>query len=997
MFTDRFIHRPVMATSLNVLLFVIGLAALLTLPIREYPETRSTVVTITTPYSGAAADLVQGFVTQPLQQAIASVPGVDYLTSSSTLGVSTIVATMKLNQSPDAAVANVVAQIQSVRWQLPRDIQDPSIKVSTGSSVSIAYVAFTSETMSRNQITDYLQRAVQPVLATVAGVGTVNLYGSQNFAMRIWLDPQRMALYGLTASDIQNALQANNRQTAAGQIRGYFNLFNVDARTSLTSPEEFRGLVVATRSDGLVRLRDVATVELGPQSRDVSGYANGRPAILVAIDPLPAANPLDVADGVRRVLPDVQRNLPSGLTMTLIADTTVPIRISIEEVVKTLEEAVVIVIIVIFLFIGSLRAVVIPIVAIPLSVVGVCAVLAALGFSVNLLTLLAMVLAIGLVVDDAIVVVENVERHMAEGKSAIEAAVVGTREIAVPVISMTITLAAVYAPIAFQGGLTGTLFREFALTLAGAVFVSGFVALTLSPMLCAKLLKRHARPSRMQAAIERALGAMQAGYLRALRDLLDHRPVVVVFALIVVGALPVLFMASRSELAPFEDTGLILAQSTGPVDGNIDYLDSTITQVMGRLQALPETANTFAFTGVPQANQSIAGTSLRDWGERQRTQNQVLAELQRELFGVVGLRAVPFQSAPLPGAGGGLPFQFVVTTTSDYQTLNAAVTTLMEEARRTGLFAFLDVDLKFESPTMTVRVNRDKAGAYGVTMDQIGSALQTMMSNGYTNFIGIDGRSYQVIPQAPRAFRLTPSSIDGFYVRAANGDMVPLHNLVDVTIAAQPQFLLQFNQINSATISGAIFPNVALGTAIEAVREAADRVLPQGFSYDFTGASRQYVTEGGSLTRTFVLALVIIFLVLAAQFESFRDPLVIMVSVPLATCGALIPLALWVTTLNIYSQVGLITLVGLITKHGILICEVAKEEQEKHGRSRREAVEAAAALRLRPILMTTAAMVAGLIPLLFASGPGAQSRFAIGITIVAGLSIGTLFTLFVLP
>ena len=878
MFTDKFIHRPVMASCFNILLLVIGGVALISLPVRQYPQTRTTVVTITTQFPGAASDLVQGFVTQPLQQALANVPGIDYITSASKLGTSTITVYMRLNEDPNAAVANVVAQVQSVKYQLPQGVFDPSIVVTTGATLSVIYVGLYSETLNAQQLTDYAARVIQPAFATVSGVAAANIRGQQNVAVRIWLDPQRMALYSLSAQEVQQALTTNNRLTPAGQIRGYFTLFDVDARTLLRDPEEFRNLIVATRTDGIIRLRDVAQVTFGAENNDAAGFFNGQPGVVVAVDPTPSANPINIVDGINRIMPQLQRNLPDGIRMEVAYDSTVPIRISIEEVIKTLEEAVAIVIVVIFMFIGSFRAVAIPIIAIPLSVIGVCAVLAGLGFSINLLTLLAMVLAIGLVVDDAIVVVENVERHMAEGKSPLEASLIGTREIAVPVISMTVTLGAVYAPIAFQAGLTGALFKEFALTLAGSVFVSGFVALTLSPMLCAKILKRHAKPGRLQGAIERTLTRVQNGYTRILRDLLDYRIVVVLFAVIVFATLPFLFNAAKSELAPYEDDGLALIQMTGPSDANPDYMIAMVQQMLPQVSNIPEVGQTFAFTGVPQMNQGTVGGTLRPWAERERTQAQVVGEVQQRMSRMIGVKATAFNVPPLPGAGSGLPLQFVVTTTADYRTLNDVMDRLRQEMGQSGLFAFLDVDLRYESGSLIVRVNRDKAGIYGVTMDEIGAALQIMMSNGYVNRIGIDGRSYQVIPQAPRAFRLTPDAIEGFYVRSVNGQPVPLRNLVDVEIVSTPPALNQFNQLNSATLSGAMLPGVTLGQAIDAVNAAAERLLPRGFGHDYTAASRQYVQEGGGLVATFMLALIIIYLVLASQFESFRDPIVIMVS-----------------------------------------------------------------------------------------------------------------------
>jgi hydrophobe/amphiphile efflux-1 (HAE1) family protein len=996
-FTDLFIRRPIFAIAINLLLLVAGLAALASLQIRQFPKMQFTVVTVTTVYTGASADLVQGFVTQPLQEQIAAADGVDYLTSESRSGTSVITVYMRLNYPSAAAQSNILAKIQAVRSDLPDEIEDPKLDISTGDVTQLIYFTFSSDQLDSAQITDYVKRVVQPKFSTVPGVSKIRYYGDREFAMRVWLDARKLAVYQITATQVRQAIANNNYQTTAGQVRGQYNTFDIEAKTGLELPDDYGAIIVATGQRGIVRLRDVADVSLGAKDADVVVKVRGKPAILVGIDPTPEANPLDVARGLKGLIPAIQKDLPSGLNMETAYDSSIFIEQSIAEVEHTILEAAIIVTAVIFLFIGSLRAIAVPIIALPLSIVGVMIFLTALGFSINLLTLLAIVLAIGLVVDDAIVVLENVDRHMKAGKSSFLAAIAGTREIAVPVISMTITLAAVYAPIAFTPGISGALFSEFALTLAGAVFISGFVALTLSPVMCAIILKSAGEPGRVQRVIERNLERMERGYHRLLDRVLAHRIWVLVVALLVFASLYPLFTLIRSELAPPEDQGAIIVQTTAPAGVNADYQEFYHDRVNEALAKLPDIASWFTLAGTPTQRQGTGIAVLKPWDERSATFAENFAVGNRELRKVVGLKGAEFSIPPLPGSGGGLPMQFVLTTTQDYRILAQVASRIDEEARTSGLFIFPDLDLQYQNPTVVLTVDRDKAGAYGISMADIGTEWLTMVSNGYVNRMNVQGRSYRVIPQAPRVDRLTPESLTSYYVTAQDGFPVPLSNLVDVRTEVRPISLTQMNQLNAATLSAALAPGVTMGEAVAFLEKTAAKLMPQGFGIDYKGESRQFVKEGSTLMLTFGLAIIVIFLVLAAQFESWRDPLVIMVSVPLAISGALLPLAGGLMTLNIYSQVGLITLVGLITKHGILICEVAKERQEKDGVDRRHAVLEAAAQRLRPILMTTAAMVAGLVPLLNASGAGASSRFAIGIVIVCGLTVGTCFTLFVLP
>ncbi|CDK98135.1 Putative multidrug efflux transporter (RND family) [Magnetospirillum gryphiswaldense MSR-1 v2] len=994
---DIFIKRPVLASVISLLILFVGLRALLMLPVRQYPEMKNTVITITTTYPGADAELIQGFITQPLQKAVATSAGLDYITSQSVQSASVIKAFVRLNEDPDAAMTEVMSKVNEVRSVLPRGINDPVLKKETGQTFASAYLAFSSAELSQEQITDYVNRVIQPKLASVPGVANPEVFGGQNFSIRVWLDPEKLAQLDMTADDVNAALTANNFTAAAGSTKGAYDVVTTQARTDLNTIADFRNLVIRHEGTRLVRLSDIAEVSLGAQNDEMAVFASGKRAIFVGVFTTPEANPLTVIKEIRdSALPGIVAQLPPGLNAEIAYDSTVFIQAAIDEVVKTILEAAVIVMIVIFAFMGSFRSVAIPVVTVPLSLIGVALFLLALGFSINLLTLLAMVLAIGLVVDDAIVVVENVHRHIEEGLSPFQAAIVGTREIAGPVISMTITLAAVYAPIAFMGGLTGSLFKEFALALAGSVIVSGIIALTLSPMMCSLILKHDEDKKGLPARIDAIFDGLQGRYRRALAASLADRSTTLLFAAIVMGVLPFLFMAVPTELAPEEDQGVVFTAFTGPASANTEYMEVFAGEIDKALKEFPEVRDRFLIAGIGSINQGFGGAVTKPWEERKLSTKQLTPLFQQKLDGISGVKASVFSPPPLPGSDG-LPVQFVITSTSDYKALNDLQAEIMRRATASGMYAFIDSDLKFQSPQTVVDIDRDKAGSYGITMQQIGESLATMTGGNYVNLVNLQGRSYQVIPQVPRDFRLDPHQLGRFHVRTSDGGAVPLSSLVTLKQAVKPVSLNQFNQLNSFTISAFPMPGTTLGQSLATLEGIATEVLPQGTTYDFAGQSRQYKQEGASLTVTFVFALVIIFLVLAAQFESFRDPLVIMVSVPLSLCGALIPLALGVASMNIYTQVGLITLIGLITKHGILICEVARERQEQEGLSRLEAVQVAASLRLRPILMTTAAMVAGLIPLLMASGAGAASRFSIAVVIVAGMSIGTLFTLFVLP
>ncbi|MBI5263728.1 MAG: multidrug efflux RND transporter permease subunit [Bradyrhizobium sp.] len=994
-FTDIFIKRPVLSVVVSLLILLIGLRAATVLPIRQYPKLSNTVVNVTTVYPGASADLIQGFITTPLEQAVASAEGVDYITSSSVLGTSTIQVYIKLNFDPNQALTEVLAKVNSVKYLIPKESNDPIVTKTTGQATAVMYIGFSSDELSGSAISDYLTRVVQPVLSTVDGVASADILGGQTFAMRLWLDPVKMAGRGVSPTDVAAAISANNFQSAAGQTKGYFIVSNISTNTGLTDVQQFKRMIVKAKDGGFVRMEDIATVELAAQSTDASVAFNGERAIFIGVQATPQGNPLTLVRGVRALFPEIERNLPPSMKMKVAYDSTKFIQSSINEVEMTLGEAVLIVVVVIFLFLASLRSVIIPVVTIPLSLIGVCTMMLIMGFSFNLLTLLAMVLAIGLVVDDAIVVVENIHRHLEEGSPPVQAALQGAREIVGPVISMTITLAAVYAPIGFLGGLTGALFREFAFTLAGSVIVSGVIALTLSPMMCSVLLK-NADEGRFSRLVNRVFGAVTRWYGRKLDRSLDYKAVTGLFAVTILGLVGFLYMHTAKELAPEEDQGIVFALTKAPKYANIDYYNFYGDKLDQAFQKFPETDLRFVLNGINGAQSGIAGMLLTPWDERKRSSIKLKPLVQAELSKIEGVNAFAFNLPPLPGGPGGLPIQMVINSTTGFQTVYEQMEKLKDAARKSGLFIVSDSDLNFNQPVVRLKIDRTKANDLGVTMQNIGASLATLLGGNYVNRFNLEGRSYQVIPQVPRDQRLTPESLSGFYVTTRTGQQLPLSTVVSIETGTDPNALTHYNQLNSATFMAVPIPGVTVGQAVEFLEGEAKK-LPAGFSHDYLADSRQYVQEGNQLLITLGFAIIIIFLVLAAQFESLRDPLVIMISVPMAIVGALIPLFFGVATINIYTQVGLLTLVGLITKHGILMVEFARELQLNEGLDRRSAIEMAARIRLRPILMTTAAMVTGLIPLLTATGAGAASRFSIGLVVVAGMSIGTLFTLFVLP
>jgi len=992
-FTDIFIKRPVLSTVVSLLILLFGLKSVLNIQIRQFPNMNNTVITVMTAYPGADAKLIAGFITTPLESAVASAEGIDYMTSSSTQGVSTITLNIKLNFDPQVAFTDVMSKVQQTLNQLPPESQQPVIIKKSDTSTDLLYISLDSNDMNAQQITDYALRVVQPQLQTIDGVAQAEILGGATYSMRIFLNPIKMAALQVSPAEVFTVLASNNFLTAAGSTKGEYVALNITAKTDLNNVEGFSNLIVRSNKNSIIRLKDISEVKLGSQDYDTSVTFDSKKAVFIGIMPTPTANPLTVINDVRKSFPAIQKQFPPSLTGTIVYDATDFIRASIKEVISTIIEAAIIVIVVIFLFLGSLRAVSIPIVTIPLSLIGVCTFMLFLGYSINLLTLLAFVLAIGLVVDDAIVVVENIHRHIEEGQTPFDAAINGAREIATPIIAMTITLAAVYAPIGFMNGLTGVLFKEFAFTLASAVIISGIIALTLSPMMCSKILSHDLSSLSFVKFLDDIFNKLKARYKTLLHSVLDTRGVMLVFAAVVLLMLPYLYNHTAKETAPEEDQGFFFVVGSAPQSATINYIEAYTKSLDKIYRSFPAAAHFFTIN----SKQPISGLVLKPWDKREENQFSMKQPLQNKLDQISGLKMFSLIPPPLPGGGGGTPVQFVIQTTNDFQSLLDISNKLTDKARNSGLFIYIDNSLKFNQPEITLEINRSKASDLGLNMQDIGSSLTSSLSGGYVNFFNLEGRSYKVIPQLDRRFRVNPSQLGQIYVRTASESMVPLSTVVEPVQKVVPNAISHFQQLNSATIQGVMMPGVTLGQAISFLEKEASNVLPKGFSYDYGGQSRQFIQEGNALVVAFFLAILVIFLVLAAQYESFRDPLIILISVPMSICGALIPLNLGLASINIYTQVGLITLIGLISKHGILIVSFANQLQREKNLNKREAVEEAAAIRLRPILMTTAAMVFGVVPLLIASGAGAVSRYDIGLVISMGLLIGTCFTLLIVP
>ena len=993
-FTDLFVKRPVLALVVNLVILIAGLQAIRSLSVRQYPKSDIAVIRVGTAYVGASADLVRGFITTPLERVIASADGIDYMESSSAQGLSTITVHLRLNYDTNAALTQIQAKVAQVRNQLPPEAEAPIIELETADTQFAAmYLGFSSDELDQNQITDYLTRVVQPRLSAISGVQRADILGDRTFAMRVWLKPDKMAALGISPSQVHDALAQNNYLSALGRTKGSMVSVNLIANTNLRTADEFRQLVVKEDKGVVVRIGDVADVVLGAENSDSDVRFNGQAATFMGIWVLPTANSLEVIKEVRAVMPDIQSQLPAGMKAGIPYDSTAYIQDAIDEVLKTLTETLLIVVVVIFLFLGSVRSVIIPVVAIPISLIGAVFLMLAAGFTINLLTLLAIVLSVGLVVDDAIVMVENVERHLQLGKAPFEAALHAARELVGPIVAMTITLAAVYTPVAIQGGLTGALFREFAFTLAGAVIVSGVVALTLSPMMGSRLLRVGDTEKGFAGWVNRRFDAVRSAYTRALGGTLRYRPVVLVLWAIVVALMVPFYMFSQQELAPVEDQGVVFGIVQAAPNSTLDQTTLFTTKVYEVYKSFPEAGATFQITS---PTGGFSGMVTKPWSERKKTTEQLLVEAAGKLSEIPGIRVIPMTPAPLPG-GGDFPVDFVVASTAEPKQLEEFAKQLVGKAFASGLFIFADADLKFDQPQAEVVFDRDKVRSLGVDLSQAGRDLSTMLGGDYVNRFSIQGRSYKVIPQIKRSERLTTDQLEQIHVTGPEGKLVPLSTFATLKTSTEPRELKRFQQLNAVRIQGVIPPHISLDKALSFLEGEAKTILPKGFTVDYAGESRQLRVEGSKFLGTFLLSGILIYLVLAAQFESFRDPFIILAgSVPLAISGALLFSFLGFTTLNIYSQVGLITLVGLVAKNGILIVEFANHLQET-GLDKLRAIVEASGTRLRPILMTTAATVVGHFPLVLATGPGAGARNSIGIMLVSGMIIGTLFTLFVVP
>src|ERR1700681_227654 len=993
-FTDLFIKRPVLSVVVSLVILIAGLQSIRSLSVRQYPRSDIAVVQVTTVYVGANADLVRGFITTSIARVIASADGIDYMESSSAQGVITITVHLKLNYDTNAALTQIQEKLAQVRNDLPPESQAPVIDLQTADTQFAAmYLGFSSASLDQNQITDYLTRVVQPKLSAISGVQRADILGERTFAMRIWLKPDKMAALGIAATAVRDALSKNNHLSALGQTKGSMVSVNLIANTDLRTAEEFRQLVVLQDKGVVVRLGEIADVVLGAQNYEQDVRFNGETATFMGIWVLPTANSLEAIKKVRAAIPEIQAQLPPGMKAGIPYDSTAYIQDAINEVLTTLTETLLIVVVVIFLFLGSFRSVLIPVVAIPISLIGAVFLMLVAGFTSNLLTLLPIVLSAGLVVDDAIVIVENVERHLHLGKTPYQAAIDAARELVGPIIAMTITLAAVYAPVGIQGGLTGALFREFAFTLAGAVIVSGVVALTLSPMMGSKLLRAGDTEKGFSGWVNRRFESVRRLYARTLAGTLQYRPVVFVLWAIVVALIVPFYMFSQRELAPAEDQGVVFGVIQSSANSTIDQTNLFTSQVYDVYHSFPESASIFQITN---PGGGFGGMVTKPWSQRTKTAQRLLVESAGPLSKIAGVRVIPLTPPPLPG-GGNFPVDFAIVSAAEPEQVSQLAEQIAQKAMASGLFIFADTDVKFDQPQTQVVFDRDKLRSQGVDLSQAGADLSTMLGGNYVNRFSIQGRSYKVIPQLRRMDRLTPEQLSQIYVKGSADKLVPLSTFATLKTTTEPRSLNKFQQLNAVRIQGVIPPNVPLDKALTFLEDQAKQVLPQGFTVDYAGESRQLRVEGSKFLGTFLLSAILIYLVLAAQFESFRDPFIVLAgSVPLAISGALVFSFLNFTTLNIYSEVGLITLVGLIAKNGILIVQFANHLQET-GLSKLQAVIGAASTRLRPILMTTAATVCGHFPLVLARGPGAGARNSIGIMLVSGMIIGTVFTLFVVP
>ncbi|MFO6289617.1 efflux RND transporter permease subunit [Pseudomonas aeruginosa] len=1000
-----FIDRPIFAWVIALVIMLAGGLSILSLPVNQYPAIAPPAIAVQVSYPGASAETVQDTVVQVIEQQMNGIDNLRYISSESNSdGSMTITVTFEQGTDPDIAQVQVQNKLQLATPLLPQEVQRQGIRVTKAvkNFLMVVGVVSTDGSMTKEDLSNYIVSNIQDPLSRTKGVGDFQVFGSQ-YSMRIWLDPAKLNSYQLTPGDVSSAIQAQNVQISSGQlgglpaVKGQQLNATIIGKTRLQTAEQFENILLKVNPDGSqVRLKDVADVGLGGQDYSINAQFNGSPASGIAIKLATGANALDTAKAIRQTIANLEPFMPQGMKVVYPYDTTPVVSASIHEVVKTLGEAILLVFLVMYLFLQNFRATLIPTIAVPVVLLGTFGVLAAFGFSINTLTMFGMVLAIGLLVDDAIVVVENVHRHIEEGKSPVAAALIGAREVAGPVIAMTITLAAVYTPIGLMGGLTGALFREFALTLAGAVIVSGVVALTLSPVMSSLLLQAHQNEGRMGRAAEWFFGGLTRRYGQVLEFSLGHRWLTGGLALLVCISLPLLYSMPKRELAPTEDQAAVLTAIKAPQHANLDYVELFARKLDQVYTSIPETVSTWIINGTDGPAASFGGINLAAWEKRERDASAIQSELQGKVGDVEGSSIFAFQLAALPGSTGGLPVQMVLRSPQDYPVLYRTMEEIKQKARQSGLFVVVDSDLDYNNPVVQVRIDRAKANSLGIRMQDIGESLAVLVGENYVNRFGMEGRSYDVIPQSLRDQRFTPQALARQFVRTQDGNLVPLSTVVRVELQVEPNKLIQFDQQNAATLQAIPAPGVSMGQAVAFLDDVA-RGLPAGFSHDWQSDSRQYTQEGNTLVFAFLAALVVIYLVLAAQYESLADPLIILITVPLSICGALLPLALGYATMNIYTQIGLVTLIGLISKHGILMVEFANELQLHERLDRRAAILRAAQIRLRPVLMTTAAMVFGLVPLLFASGAGAASRFGLGVVIVSGMLVGTLFTLFVLP
>jgi len=995
--TDIFIRRPVLAAVLSLMILLIGARAYFDLPVRLYPKVDASAVTVTVTYPGADTELMEGFVTTPVENAIAGVDGIDYISSSSKPGSTVITVYFKLGYDINVAVSDINAKVSSVRWRLPSDINDPVVDKKDPNATPILYLSFASTSMTAEEVTDYIARIIQPQMQTLPGVAQAQILGAREYAMRVWLDPKLMAARNIGADDIRRALTYNNLQAPAGPLKSKWQQINVKLFSELNNSEQFNNLVLKDTDGQLVKIKDIGRAELGAKSTDFSFFMNNKPVVGMAIIPGSTANPLDAAQAVKKLLLRLKKSMPPAITAKVIWDNSVYIQESIAEVKKTLIEAALCVVAVVFIFICSWRMLLIPLVTIPLSIVGVFGVMLLFGYSLNTITFLSLVLAIGMVVDDAIVVSENVHRHIVLGSNARDAAFKGAREIQLAVISMTLTLAAVYAPIGFLTGLIGSLFKEFAFTLAGAVIISGFVALTLSPMMCSRIMTSDILEGKFAKLAHDKFSELMHIYREMLEKVLQRRKIVIAVVAVVFGLSGILYKSIPAELAPAEDTGGLMALVVAPTSASLEYTEKYSKQLSPIFNAVPEKESFIIVNGLYGVNSAFSVLVLKPWSLRARTVDVIIKDLLPKMWQIPGALVFPINPSMLPGTSGLMPIELAIQTTGNYQELNKVMQQLLAAARANPGLTNIDTDLKLDQTQINVNINRNKAGDMGIAISEIGNAVNIALGEPTINRFSIAGRSYDVIPQLLAEYRKQPDTLGSIYLHTRSGELVSLSNLVTMQEVLQPQSIPHFQQLRSATLKASMRPGYSLGQALTYLQTSCAKIVPQKMQVDYGSMARQYMQASGTMEATFVFALIFIFLVLAAQFESFRDPLIVLFSVPLSVFGALLALKITGGTVSIYSQIGIVTLIGLISKHGILMVEFANQLQETDNKSIHEAIVEAAAVRLRPVLMTTGAMVLGALPLALASGAGAISRRQIGWVIIGGMVIGTVFTLFVVP